>query len=166
MASQQPGGGVARVTWSKPFTEVEEAYVRERWGQLTAIEIAEKLGRSRRGVENLAKRLGLAAPRARVNAGVPQDSLPAVMRREERGREPEEPDKLEDLRWLRRQLRRQLADAGPQTAPKLAREYRETLDAIERAEVDDGDGGYDEGQEESQGVLAGIFSAILPSRAS
>lgn len=151
------------MAWSRPFTEVEEVFVREKWGQLTATDIAEKLGRSRRGVETLAKRLGLAAPCARVNAGVPQEpAAPAA----EAACDEEETDKLEDLRWLRRQLRRQLIDAGPQTAPRLASEFRETLDAIERAEVGDGDGDFDEDTEEGQGVLAGIFSAILPSRAS
>ena len=152
------------MAWSKPFTEVETLFVTQRWGQLSAAEIAEKLGRSRRGVENLAKRLGLSAPCARaIGADAEADAQPPPESLSAEAETQGEPGELEDLRWLRRQLKRQLADAGPQSAPRLASEFRETIAAIRRAEADD-DGYGNEEQEEGQSVLASIFSSILPAR--
>lgn len=49
-------------------------------------------------------------------------------------------DTLGRLRWVRGILERQLYDAGPTTAARLAKEYRDTIAAIERLEQDGGGG--------------------------
>ena len=117
--------------WAKPFDDKEIAFVKEKYPRMSAAEIAEKLGRSRRGVENLVKRLGLTAScaPARVRV-VPLPNKPA-------GRassEADGQDELSDLRELRSILKHSLSDAGSKELPKLSAEYREVLARISELE--------------------------------
>ena len=137
------------MSWSKPFTEDEVTFVRESFGQLSPTEMAQRLGRSKRGVNNLISRLGLRASR---QAAVPVPTPP---------RQAPADSQLGALLELRDILRLALLDAGPQAIPKVAREYRETLDEIERLR----DGGRPEGShgEDAFDALLGAIGRKLSS---
>ena len=123
------------MAWSKPFTEIEIAYIEKAWPKLSCAAIARKLGRSQRGVENQVNRLGLrdgAAPRADARSGgetrAREDAPPA--------RDADEAqDELADLRELKRRLRRMIKDdIDPRAMPKLSAEYRDVMKRIDELE--------------------------------
>lgn len=113
-----------------PITREEIDYARAVRDVLPVAEIARNLGRSRPSVY---KMLGDAPPGEDVN-GEPPDR-PSGERSGGTG-----PDgNLGRLKWLRDRLRDSLAEADPKSIPALAREYRATIEAIERIEGDGGD---------------------------
>ena len=126
--------------WSKPFTEDELAFIEASYPQLGSAEIARRLGRSRRGVDNKVRQLGLAERRARAREAAEVPPLPR--------RDPtrSEQDTLADLYELKGILRSALvADIDPRNIPKISAEYRQVLseiDAIENGgeEQDDASG--------------------------
>lgn len=134
------------MTWSKPLSEIELAYIEKSWPRLSCAEIAEKLGRSKRGVENAVSRMGLREPRApagetaraRADAGDP----------EEEGRD-DGLDELTELLMLKRAQKRQIREAGPQSLPRLSAEFRETVKRIDELR----NGG--KGNDGSRGAMAG-----------
>lgn len=131
------------MSWSKPFTEDEITFVRESFGQLSPAEMAQRLGRSKRGVNNLISRLGLRASQKA------EEPAPAPPRQAASG------SQLDALLELRDILRLALLDAGPQSIPKVAREYRETLDEIERLR-DGGESGPGRGEDAFDALLGAI----------
>ena len=127
------------MAWSKPFTADEIAAIEGMYPQLGAAEIAEKLGRSRRGVENVIKRIEKAAPHTRASCRPDEADGGAL-------------DKLRDTAGV---LRAAMADAGPRDIAKLAHEYREyvlEIDRLERAE--DGEERDGEGFDQLLGVIS------------
>lgn len=105
-----------------PLTEAEREYVRSHFPQLGVTAIARNLGRGRSAINKVVKDEGL---------------------RERDVREPSSPkvggvrdDALGRLKELRDILRRQLEVAGPKETAALAREYRATVESIERMEGD------------------------------
>ena len=115
--------------WSKPFTADELSYIEATYSQLGAAEVARRLGRSRRGVENRVKQLGLEAPRARDRAAAPRAPARAGGDRH---------DALVELRDL---LRANLVGdrVASKDIAKISAEYRAVLADIDALE--DGDGG-------------------------
>ena len=81
----------------------------------------------------------------------PRGPQPGASRDFEDGRQ----DTLGRLRWVRSLLERQLYDAEPTTAARLAKEYRDTLEAIDRLEQDGGGG------DDLIGQFAGAIAAKL-----
>lgn len=132
------------MAWSKPIGEVELAYIEKEWPRLSCAEIARKLGRSTRGVENAVNRLGLRERRAPAPArATPADDNPA----------PSEPlDEAAELRVLKKMLKAAMREAGPQSMPKLSAEYREVIRRIGEVEGDSG------GKQSSE--LAGIIGFV------
>lgn len=63
-------------------------------------------------------------------------------------------DTLGRLRWVRSLLEKQLYDAEPASAARLAKEYRDTIEAIDRMEKDGG--GEDD--------IIGQFADVLAQR--
>ena len=124
----------------KRFSEAEREFIRNSCQCLSSRAIAKKLGRSRTGVDKIMRQMeesGEICPRAATNAAAQPapDSPPA-----------DGPDGAQDtlgrLRWVRRILERQLYDAEPTTAARLAKEYRDTVESIDRLERQ-GEGGDD-----------------------
>jgi DNA-binding transcriptional regulator LsrR (DeoR family) len=125
-----------------PWTADERAFVINAYPALGPAAIAKKLGRSRSGICKLIAELKetgaiesteasrIAAPAA-PPASPPHDA--------EDGRQ----DTLGRLRWVRSLLERQLYDAAPTTAARLAKEYRDTIDAIDKLEREGGEDGND-----------------------
>ena len=116
----------------KPWTAEEREFVRNAYPALGPAAIAKKLMRSRSGVCALIKRMkesgeiASAASTERTAAGgvsAPPADAPD-------GRQ----DTLGRLRWVRQIIERQLYDAEPSQAARLAKEYRETVEEIERLE--------------------------------
>lgn len=133
--------------WSKPFDEIEIAYIKESWPRLSSEEIGRKLGRSKRGVNKVISRLGLRercvptrAPEedARATEGAPPAAPPPMPAPGEA-----EQDELAELREIKRVLKRTLRDdISPKDMPKLSAELREVIRRISELEGGaDGDGG-------------------------
>lgn len=125
----------------KPWTVDEREFVRNAYPALGPAAIAKKLKRSRSGVCALIKRMKESGEIATgestgesVGAGL---SAPPADGPD--GRQ----DTLGRLRWVRQIIERQLYDAEPSQAARLAKEYRETLEQIERIEGAGEDGGDD-----------------------
>lgn len=125
----------------KPWTAGEREFVKNAYPALGPAAIAKKLKRSRSGVCALIKRMKESGEIATgestgesVGAGV---SAPPADGPD--GRQ----DTLGRLRWVRQIIERQLYDAEPSQAARLAKEYRETLEQIERIEGAGEDGGDD-----------------------
>ena len=127
----------------KPWTADEREFVRNAYPALGPAAIAKKLKRSRSGVCALIKRMKESGEIATgestgesVGAGV---SAPPADGPD--GRQ----DTLGRLRWVRSLLERQLYEAETTQAARLAKEYRETVEAIEEITVMAGvrpEGGY------------------------
>lgn len=136
----------------KRFSESEKEFIRNSYLCLSSRTIAKKLGRSRTGVDKIIRQMvecGEMPPKAATETRA--DSVP--------GSPPADSadghqDTLGRLRWVRGILERQLYDAEPTTAARLAKEYRDTIAAIERLEQDGG-GGDD---------IIGQFADVLAQR--
>lgn len=116
------------MAWSKPFDADELAYIEAAYPQVGAEEIARRLGRSRRGVENKIKQLGLTARRAPAR----EDPAPLPA-------DPAPDGRLSDLLELKAILRATLAgDIAPKDIAKVSAEYRAVLAEIEQLEGGDG----------------------------
>lgn len=125
------------MAFSKPFSEDEIEYIRLKHGVLSSAEIAEKLDRSQRGVNNKIKELGLSdanlASCARVKEGLPEP--PGIV----------PGGRLEALFELRDMIRAEVILAEGQTKAKLSQEYREILSEIDALENPVGGDQDDEG---------------------
>lgn len=108
---------------SNKLTDIERDYIAAVYPQLTAKEIAQKLGRTERTVYKVIA-----------------ESKPLNERPPEKppGKPPD--DSMSRLVELRETLRSALLDAKPASIAPLAREYRATIQDIERREgvADDG----------------------------
>lgn len=135
------------------WTAKEREFVRNAYPALGPAAIAKKLGRSRSGVCKLIKEMKESgairsteatrdAPQAATPAAPPADSTDGAQ------------DTLGRLRWVRGLLERQLYDAEPSQAARLAKEYRDTITAIDRLE--------NTGEGESDAI--GIFAQALADR--
>ena len=125
----------------KPWTADEREFVKNAYPALGPAAIAKKLKRSRSGVCALIKRMkesGEIATDESTGESVGA-SLSAPPADGPDGRQ----DTLGRLRWVRQIIERQLYDAEPSQAARLAKEYRETLEQIERIEGAGEDGGDD-----------------------
>ena len=114
------------MAWARPFSDEEKEEIKKLKDQLTPQEIADRLGRSRRGVENVIKKLEESASCARAWCAPAEGS----------GR-----GALADLKALAARLEAAMNEAGPQSLPRLAREYRETVMQIEALEGGDAEHG-------------------------
>lgn len=146
------------MAWSKPFTDVEIAYVEKNYPKKSCATIAAKLGRSKRGVENLVKRLGLREPRAPAPARAEEGGVGAV-----RGTAPDiagpggegPQDELAELRDIKRVLKRTLRDdIDPKDMPRLSAELREVIRRISEIE---------EGEDGGSGTMGGQAGSIVVS---
>ena len=134
------------MAWSKPFTADELAYIEATYPQVGAEEVARRLGRSRRGVENKIKQLGLTARRARAR----EDPAPSQA-------EPAADGRLGDLLELKGILRSTLSgDIAPKDIAKVSAEYRAVLSEIEQLEG--GDGGNSALDDQGIDGLIGLVS--------
>jgi hypothetical protein len=129
------------MTWSKPFTDAEIAYVEREFPKKSCATIASKLGRSKRGVEKLVNRLGLREPcapppaRSKEDAHAREAACPPPA-----GEGPQ--DELSELRDIKRVLKRTLRDdIDPRDMPKISAELREVIKRISELEEGGGDGG-------------------------
>ena len=130
------------MTWHKPFNDVEIEYVKNHYPQMGCAAIAKKLGRSERGVRDLVKRLDLAAPHARANAGDDSDGCfpDAIAPTRPPDCAGEKQDELKELREIKRVLKRTLRDdIDPRAMPKLSAELREVIARIAYLEGDGDD---------------------------
>ena len=121
------------------WTAKEREFVRNAYPALGPAAIAKKLGRSRSGVCKLItelKECGAIKSTDAAHASGRVDLSQVPPRDFEDGRQ----DTLGRLRWVRSLLERQLYDAEPTTAARLAQEYRDTIEAIDRLEQDGGGG--------------------------
>lgn len=109
-----------------PVTEIELEYVRAKFPQMSVAEIARRMGRSRACVNDVVRREGLREACKRQ----PADTAPE-------GAAPSDP--LSRLKELRDMLRKSLKEASPKEMASLAREYRATVEAIDRMEGGDDD---------------------------
>lgn len=125
----------------EPLTKAERDFIRDAYPALGPAAIARKLGRSRSGVCNVIAQM--------KESGVIESKQATT--RPARSDGPEAPpadgpdgaqDTLGRLRWVRRVIERQLYVAEPTTAARLAKEYRDTVEAIDRLERQ-GEGGDD-----------------------
>lgn len=118
--------------WVKPFSDVEIAFIESQWRSLGTAETASRLGRSKRGVENIVNRLGLRAPCASAPASAP---APARADRGVIENEGQEADELEELIALKHVLKTTIRScADPRAIPKLSAELRATVARIEELE--------------------------------
>lgn len=122
------------------FSAEDRAFVKNAYPALGPAAIAEKLGRSKSGVCKVIKEMKEAG------------ELPSDVRARDSTKRstpdggnglafepPGEPqDTLSRLKWVRDLLERQLRDSEPTSAARLAREYRDTVEAIARMEAEDG----------------------------
>lgn len=130
------------------WTADERQFIKSAYQRFGTVEIAKKLGRSRSGVSKLVKEMkesgeipsarSMERSTGRVTAGPPSDAPDGTQ------------DTAGQLRWVRDILERNLWDAEPPQAARLAKEYRETVMAIEGME-----GGSDGGS-----ALAGALSEL------
>lgn len=112
---------------ARRVTTDERQIIRALWPSYGVSDIARKLGRSRNTVSKVIDQEGLrdaAQEPAQPPAAADEDG----------------PSALERLRELRDLLRRALFEAPPGSVAAIAREYRATVEAIEKAEGGDGDG--------------------------
>ncbi len=139
-----------------PFTTEDRAFVKSVYSVLGTAAIAEKLGRSRSGIYGLVREM-------KATGELPQEegdemSVQTSMRGSEYGHffEPDgEPqDTLSRLKWVRDLLERQLRESEPTQAARLAKEYRDTVEAIGRMEA--ADGGNDD--------VVGSFAALIAQK--
>jgi hypothetical protein len=140
------------VTWHKPFGIAEVEYVQAHYPDMSCEAIAEKLGRSRRGVYNLVKRLGLrdsCAParadesRMRAREGGSPDVVEEIADAVMSVVGDDEPqDELAELRAQKRFINRVMREnARAADVPKLSAELREIRRRIAELEGEsDGDG--------------------------
>lgn len=115
----------------------EREFVKNAYPALGPAAIAKKLGRSRSGVCKLIKELkecGAIKSTEATRERAPAMAESAPPRDSEEGKQ----DTLGRLRWVRSLLERQLYDAEPGSAARLAKEYRDTIEAIDRLERDGG----------------------------
>lgn len=114
------------MAFSKPFSDEEIEYIKLKYGVLSSAEIAEKLDRSQRGVNNKIKELGLSDARLASCARVKGASIepPGI----------EECGRLGALVELRDMIRAEVILAEGQTKAKLSQEYREILAEIDALE--------------------------------
>ncbi len=136
----------------KRFSEAEREFIRNSYPCLSSRTMAKKLGRSRTGVDKIIRqmiedgevvqRTATESPLATVPVSPPADSAEGHQ------------DTLGRLRWVRGIIERQLYDAEPTTAARLAKEYRDTVQEIDRLEREGG-GGND---------LAGQFADLLAAK--
>ena len=129
------------MAWAQPYTEDEINYIRAQLGAMTPAEIAEKLGRSKRGINNKIKELGIEPKQQEAQSAPPQGGGDQT---------------LEDLLELRALIRAQMLEAGPQALAKLSGEYRAVLEAIDRRRP----GGEEEGKPDDIGQI--LLSFKLP----
>lgn len=128
-----------------PVTEMERDYVRARFAQMSVAEIARNMGRSRACVYSIADREGL---REKCKRETVESGSPAVA-----------PDgTLARLKELRDMLRKALEGAEPREMPALAREYRATVEAIEKME-----GGADDDAANALDAVAKSIALRMPS---
>ena len=123
----------------KAFSAKEREFVANAYPALGPAAIAKKLGRSRSGVCKLIKELKERGEIESTNAprnDAPVDFSQAPPHDAPDGRQ----DTLGRLKWVRSLIERQLWEAEGASAARLAKEYRDTLEAIERMEGDGGDG--------------------------
>lgn len=126
----------------EPLTAQERKFIENAYPALGPAAIAKKLGRSRSGVCYVIKQLkesGAIESKPATNA----TSARAVPASPPRDAEDGRQDTLGRLRWVRSLLERQLYDAEPTTAARLAKEYRDTIDAIDKLEREGGEDGND-----------------------
>lgn len=114
------------------WTADERQFIKSAYPRLGTAEIAKKLGRSRSGVSKLVKEM-------KESGEIPSaKSMERSTGRVTAGPPPDAPDGTQDtagqLRWVRDILERSLWDAEPPQAARLAKEYRETVMAIEGME--------------------------------
>ncbi len=123
----------------EPLTADERAFIRDAYPALGPAAIAKKLGRSRSGVCYVIKQLkeaGVLESELATNQTPPAGAPPSPPHDSPDGRQ----DTLGRLKWVRSLIERQLWEAEGASAARLAKEYRDTLEAIERMEGDGGDG--------------------------
>lgn len=120
----------------KRFSAAEKEFIKNSYQCLSSRAISKKLGRSRTGVDKIIRQM--------IEAG---ELTPKVVTETSTADVPVSPPRdsgdgkqntLGRLRWVRSLLERQLYDAEPTTAARLAKEYRDTLEAIERLEQEGG----------------------------
>lgn len=115
------------MAWSKPLDDDEIEFIKTSWPQLSAPEIARRMGRSRRTVDRHLEALGLKARQAPANVGRARVGAEAGGR-------------LAELYELKSILRATLTgDVDPRSIAKVSSEYREVLaeiDALESEELD------------------------------
>ena len=139
-----------------PFTAEDRAFVRDAYPTLGPAAIAKKLGRSRSGIYGLIEEMRGAGELPSEEDG--KVSVRASMQEAEYGHpfeaagEPQ--DTLSRLKWVRDLLERQLRDSEPTSAARLAKEYRDTVEAIARMEAEDG--GDDD--------VVGDFAALIAKK--
>lgn len=138
------GGSVARSMMPRgtPFSAEDRAFVRDAYPKLGPAQIARKLGRSRSGVYGLIEAMKQTGELPSEEGG--DLSVQVSMQEGEYGHpfeaDGEPQDTLGRLKWVRDLLERQLRDSEPTSAARLAKEYRDTVEAIGRMEAADGDG--------------------------
>lgn len=116
------------MTFAKPFTQRELEYVRANWKTKTVKEMASELHRSPSSVYKKINDMHLreappGGPDAAADSKGPRKLIPS------------EAGSLEDLRSL---LWRSLQEAEPRDVPRLSKEYRDTVAAIEGRGSGDG----------------------------
>lgn len=121
------------MSWSKPFTVAEIEYIKNNFPRMSALEIAEQLGRTKRGVNAKISALGL---RDADGERCARASFPAE--------QPREGSRIDALKELRDMQRSALAACSAASMAKLSAEYRETLSQIEAIENPDTSNGGDE----------------------
>lgn len=136
----------------KRFSDAEREFIRNSYPCLSSRAMAKKLCRSRTGVDKIIRqmvedgeivqRVATVPPPGTVPASPPADSGD--------GRQ----DTLGRLRWVRGLLERQLYDAEPTAAARLAKEYRDTVQEIDRLEREGG----------GDNDLAGQFADLLAAK--
>lgn len=116
---------------AKRVTTDERQIIRALWPSYGVSDIARKLGRSRNTISKVIDQEGLRDLAQEPAQGGPPGDAPTG---------PDGDGATERLRELRDVLRRALFEASPSAVAGIAREYRATVEAIARAEGDDGDG--------------------------
>ena len=138
----------------EPLTAQERKFIENAYPALGPAAIAKKLGRSRSGVCYVIKQLkesGVIESKPAANE-TPTRCVPASPPRDA---EDGGQDTLGRLRWVRSLLERQLYDAEPTAAARLAKEYRDTVSAIDKLEKEGGGDGND---------IIGQFADVLAQR--
>ncbi len=137
----------------EPLTAQERKFIENAYPALGPAAIASKLGRSRSGVCYVIKQLkdsGVIESNPATNETSKKDVPGSPPHDAEDGRQ----DTLGRLRWVRSLLERQLYDAEPTSAARLAKEYRDTIEAIDRLEKDGG----------GENDIIGQFADVLAKR--